>query len=132
MNQQDQKPTVFVIDDEESIRMMAVDMLTDSGYNVISAGDGKEALKIFEQSGDKVDLVLLDMIMPGIDGPEILNRLQKLKPDVKVILSSGIPAKDVPEDMLQSETVQFIEKPYLIEDLLVKISNMIQENTDLH
>lgn len=126
MNQQDKRPTVFVIDDEENIRIMAADMLTDSGYNVITSGDGEEALKIFRQSADKMDLVLLDMIMPGIDGPEILNRLKELKPDVKVILSSGISAEDVPEDMLQSETVEFIEKPYLIEELLVKINNMIQ------
>jgi len=120
------RPTVFVIDDEEIIRTMATDMLTDSGYEVISARDGEEALELFRESAHKIDIVLLDMIMPGLGGSEIFDLLRQINPDVKVIFSSGFSAEELPHGLLQQGTTDFIEKPYRIDELLAKISSMIQ------
>ncbi len=120
------RPTVFVIDDEEVIREMATDMLNDFGYEVVCAGDGEEALELFRELAHKIDVVLLDMIMPGLNGREILGRLQQIRPDVKVILSSGFTVEEVPKELLENSATDFIEKPYRIKDLLAKIDFMIK------
>ena len=123
----DLKKTVFVIDDEEIIRDMTTDMLTDMGYNVITAEDGLAALTTFERSHQDIDVVLLDMILPGMTGEEIFGRLQKIKPEIKVIFSSGFSIEEVPQKLFVNDTTDFIEKPYRIGDLLDKISGILEK-----
>lgn len=121
------RKTVFVIDDEEIIRDMTTDMLTDMGYNVITAADGQAALTTFKCSHQDIDVVLLDMILPGMTGEEIFGKLQQIKPDIKVIFSSGFSLEEVPQQLFVHETTDFIEKPYRIGDLLDKISGMLEK-----
>jgi two-component system, cell cycle sensor histidine kinase and response regulator CckA len=121
------KKTVFVVDDEEIIRDMTTDMLTDMGYNVITAEDGLAAVTTFELSHQDIDVVLLDMILPGMTGEEIFGKLQQIKPEIKVIFSSGFSIEEVPQELFVHDTTDFIEKPYRIHDLLDKISDMLKK-----
>ena len=121
------KKTVFVIDDEEIIRDMTTDMLTDMGYNVLTAEDGLAALTTFERAHQDIDVVLLDMILPGMTGEEIFGRLQQIKPEIKVIFSSGFSIEEVPQELFVDDTTDFIEKPYRIGDLLDKISGILEK-----
>ena len=125
MESGDIKPTVFVIDDEEIIRDMTTDMLTDMGYNVLTSGDGEQAIQLFQGVSNDINVVLLDMIMPGLSGPEILTELQRIKPDIKVILSSGFSIEEVPQHILAQENTDFIEKPYRLNELLDKIKHCV-------
>jgi len=121
------KKTVFVIDDEEIIRDMTTDMLTDMGYNVITAGEGEAAVTTFEQSHGDIDVVLLDMIMPGMGGEQIYHKLQQIDPGVKVVFSSGFSIEEVPRSILEYANTDFIEKPYRIDELLGKLTAILDK-----
>jgi len=83
------KETVLVVDDEEMVIKVTKDMLAGLGYRVLTARSGPEALEIFESTSKGIDLVLLDMIMPGMNGEQIFEKLKEIRPDVRVILCSG-------------------------------------------
>ncbi len=84
--------TVLVVDAEASIRMLVQQTLSRFGHNVLGAESGEEALKIFERQGDEIDLVILDLGMPGMGGLKCLRELLKVKPDVRVLIASGYSA----------------------------------------
>jgi CheY-like chemotaxis protein len=83
------KETILLIDDEEMILDVGSAWLTSLGYTVITAATGKEAVDIYRDHGDAIDLVVLDMVMPGMGSGETYDRLKTINPNIKVILSSG-------------------------------------------
>ncbi len=103
---------VLVVDDEESIREITVMMLQDAGIsNVLTAADGKEALDIYRQRDD-IDLVLLDLTMPHMDGEEAFRQLRLLNPSVKVILASGYSEQSIHDRFAGKGLCGVIQKPY--------------------
>jgi len=80
-------PLIFVVDDEEGIRESLTDILSDEGYEVLTAGSGEEALKILRDQNP--DLILLDVWLTGMDGLETLQQIKGMKPDIPVIMISG-------------------------------------------
>ena len=88
------KKGVLVVDDEEVVRGLLTGVLVSEGLSVLQASDGAEALSIFESRSSSIDLVILDMIMPGMKGEEVLRRLRKISPGVKVIISSGFMSEE--------------------------------------
>ncbi|WP_163339023.1 PAS domain-containing hybrid sensor histidine kinase/response regulator [Desulfopila sp. IMCC35008] len=103
---------VLVVDDEEVMRSTAKGILEDLGYTVITAKDGKEALELFRKTEERIDLVLLDMIMPVLNGKDCFRRLRKMDSEVCVVLSSGFTREEDLQDMLAEGLKGFIRKPY--------------------
>lgn len=114
---------IMVVDDESVIRNTAYGMLSSMGYEVLLAQDGEEALKIYESEIEKIDLVVLDMVMPKISGKETFERLKKIDKSVKVIFSSGFSPEAVAGDIRGKGAIGFIQKPYRI----VELSKLIHE-----
>ena len=104
---------VLVIDDEETVRRTAGRILERYGYRVLVAADGREGLDVFRQEKDEVDLVLLDLSMPGIPGSEVLTTLRTLSSRVKIVIFTGYTAK--PEDFAGVQAI--VQKPFALDDL---------------
>ena len=118
--------TIFLIDDEEIILSTGKEMLEGIGYNVITASEGKEAIKIFKDRWKDIDLVILDIIMPGMSGRRVFEELKKINPEVKVLLSSGYSIDEKTRDLLKKEGCKgFIQKPFSIERLSKKIKESL-------
>ncbi|MBI4644812.1 MAG: PAS domain S-box protein [Deltaproteobacteria bacterium] len=111
--------TILVVDDEPVLRRVASRLLEKLGYQVIQAADGKMAVEIFQERGRQIDLVLMDMIMPGMNGYQTVQHLRALNPQVPIMLCSGYgdgKGKSLPPD------VGYISKPYTLELLSQKVS----------
>jgi CheY-like chemotaxis protein len=108
---------ILVVDDEEVIRITAKAILEDLGYSVLLAENGEEALSVFKENKKTIDLVILDMIMPVMNGKDCFSALQKLHSEVRVILSSGFVREEDLESMKRDGLKGYIHKPYLSETL---------------
>ncbi|MCB2218693.1 MAG: PAS domain S-box protein [Desulfobulbaceae bacterium] len=117
--------TILLVDDEEMIRTVADAMLTKLGYRVLVATGGSEALAIVAEQGDAVDLVILDMIMPGMDGGQTYDRLRELHPLLPVLLSSGYAINGHAIEIMQRGCDGFIQKPFSIAELSQKIRRVL-------
>ena len=116
---------LLVVDDEVTILQMASAALDAAGYRVITASNGDEAIAIFSQRRDEISAVLLDMMMPGIDGLQTLERLLKLQPQVKVIACSGLRTTRREVEVLERGAKAFLPKPYSDHQLLVALSRIL-------
>lgn len=104
--------TVLLVDDEAPVRHVARLMLEKIGFRVRTAADGREALEQFQAQGGDIDIVLLDLTMPGLKGNLVLDELRRIRPGVRVVLSSGFEERDVRSRIAGAEDVGFIQKPY--------------------
>ena len=111
---------ILVVDDEELVRSLASRVLEASGFEVVGATDGLEALEVFERSPDSIRLVLLDWMMPRLSGAETLDALRERRADLPVILSSGYAEQTV-SGRLDDRLTVFIQKPYRPQELLAKV-----------
>jgi CheY-like chemotaxis protein len=102
----------MVIDDESIVRQVARTTLERFGYSVIVCEDGPSAINLFRTLGDRVSLILLDMSMPAMSGEETFRRLRAIRPDVKVILSSGYNEVEAISRFTGKGLAGFIQKPY--------------------
>lgn len=103
--------TVLLVDDEETIRGIGVEMLKELGFNAITANDGREALEAFKNNPD-ISFVILDLTMPHMDGEQCYRELRKIKPDLKIIISSGYNEQEVTQKFIGKGLAGFIQKPY--------------------
>ncbi len=111
--------TVFVVEDEPALREVLADVLRQYGYNVIEAGDGSEAMEIWAKQGQKIDILVTDIVMPnGPKGNVIAERFVAERPDLKVIFSSGYSSEFATESSPLDERFDFLEKPYKPELLI--------------
>lgn len=108
--------TLLVVDDEPVVRRTVTKMLEHLGYTVLEAANGEEAIARFRKDRDRIDLVILDMTMPGLDGGETFDRLQALDADVKVLLASGYSLQGKAEAIIKRGCGGFIQKPYTLMD----------------
>ena len=109
--------TILLVDDEDMIWDVIIDMLQELGYSVILAGNGLEALQIYRDNPGAIDLVMLDMVMPELDGHGTFFKLKELDPKVRVLLSSGYVSEEDARDVLEAGAVGFLQKPYRMLDL---------------
>ncbi|MBN4082174.1 PAS domain S-box protein [Mariprofundus ferrooxydans] len=105
---------ILVIDDEESIRKLACILLEDMGYSVVTAVDGQDGLEVFQKHQKDLTGVILDMTMPRMNGEDCFQALQKISPNVQVILSSGYSEEDATDHFQDKGLAGFIQKPYKI------------------
>jgi DNA-binding NtrC family response regulator len=92
-------------------------MIKKMGYNVLCASAGKSALEMFRENKNIIDLVFLDMIMPGIGGAEVFEHMKKINPDVRVLISSGGDINDQMFEILKNGSDRYIQKPNTLENL---------------
>jgi len=122
--------TIMIVDDEPDLREMLSVLLKSQDYNVVSASNGKEALKILQELDQKPDLVLVDMFMPEMSGREVCEKIrnnQKLK-DLKLAFLTVAAFGDYGKQTLKELNVlDYILKPYDIDDLLRRISRMLEK-----
>ena len=117
--------TLLVVDDEPYILIALKGILQNLGYHVITANSGHQAIALFESEMDRIDGVLLDMIMPDLNGRQVLARLKKIHPGIKVLLSSGYSLDGLGEDNKEEAGDGFIQKPYLIEQLAAALEELL-------
>ncbi|MBW2735487.1 MAG: response regulator [Deltaproteobacteria bacterium] len=103
---------ILVVDDEPAMRITAEAILVGLGYDVLLAEDGKEGVKIFDENPGAIDLVLLDMIMPVMNGRDCFAAIRKTKPDARVVLSSGFSREEDIQEMMAMGLNAFIRKPF--------------------
>ena len=116
---------ILVVDDEKHVLQVAGQLLTAAGFEVSRAEDGANALHILARDPAAVDLVLLDMTMPGLDGLEVLERIRRLRTDLPVLLSSGYGREQVGDVLSADPACGFIQKPYRGQELLESTNAML-------
>ncbi len=122
---------VLMIDDEPVIQDVGRDMLQKLGYRALVASGAEDGLKIFGERKDEIDLVILDVIMPGANGFDVMREIAELKPGVLVLLSSGYNRSFFGEDLIDDKQVNFIQKPYSMEDLAIEVRSVIDGAADV-
>ncbi|HOJ43160.1 MAG TPA: response regulator [Syntrophorhabdaceae bacterium] len=115
---------VMIVNDEDVIRDYLKGVLKSAGIHVLEAKDGYEAVKLFEEQKDTIDMVILDMIMPGKKGDEVLRDLRNIKRDVKIIISSGFMTDRQKESLKSYHIDGFLDKPYTARVLLKTIRDL--------
>lgn len=119
---------VMVVDDEKDLRMFCESALGEICDRVLGADDGQEAVEIFEKDPLAIDLVILDLSMPRMNGGECLKRLKAMRPDVKVIISSGYNLDRTASDDLKEQADGFLPKPYTIAELSSAVREVLKTN----
>jgi CheY-like chemotaxis protein len=110
--------TVLVAEDESHLRQAVVKMLRKSDFDVFEAGDGSSAIEVLRADGDKIDVILLDMTMPGATSGEIIAQAADARPGIKVILTSAHSQEMIAGGMKQTQIHSFLRKPFRLADLL--------------
>lgn len=120
------KETILMVDDEAGIVSVSKALMAHLGYRVLVATSGREALEIYRKEGRAIDLVILDMIMPGMGGGETFDHLKEMNPEIRVILSSGYSLDGMASRIMKQGCRSFIQKPFNLSSLSQKIREALQ------
>ncbi len=120
--------TILLVDDEDMIIDATQDILKLLGYNVLVAKGGKKAIQVYKKNQEKIDMVILDMIMPGMNGGEVYVKLKEINPGVKVLLSSGYSLNEQATEIMERGCNGFIQKPFNMMDISEKIREILDKN----
>ncbi len=123
----EQSPKVLVVDDEPEIRKLVTAMLARNGYRVLSADSGENALRLFKSNPD-TDLLLTDVVSPGMSGPMIADQISALKPDIKVLFMSGYDGTQVVQRYVIERGYSLLTKPFSMEQLESKVRAVLSTN----
>lgn len=118
---------ILVVDDEEDLRLMAKKIFEKKGYRVLLAHDGKSAIQTFRRHATEIRLVILDLIMPGLDGFQIYQELKASGDRLKIILTSGYPKNTSIENLIKQGVESFIPKPWEINELLEETKRVLRD-----
>jgi len=121
----DQRKTVLVVDDDQSVRGVASTMLRRAGFTAMLAANGSEAVEVFQEHGDEILLVLLDLTMPNMSAEEAVRLIRKIRLDVPIVLSSGYSELDLAERFNQSAINGFLPKPYDSRELIAAVRGAV-------
>jgi len=119
--------TILVVDDEAHIRAGVTQVLEQTGFTVLTAADGREAIAVFREHAETVRAVLLDLTMPHMDGAATARELRRIRPDVRIVLSSGYTAEEATRQFTARDLVGFLQKPYGLKDLIAAIRGALED-----
>ena len=118
---------MLLVDDEDMIIEIGDKILSSMGYKVLQAKSGKEAVEIYKENKDAIDIVLLDLIMPDMGGGETYDRLKEIDPGLKVLLASGYSIDGEASEVLERGCDGFIQKPFNMKQLSDKIREILDK-----
>lgn len=116
---------VLVVDDEPDILRLNRYILESKDFSVLEAGNGQEAVNLFERNADDLELVVLDLTMPVMDGMDTFEHIKKIKPDIKVLLVTGYDDMWDLDSIIEQENIEILKKPYQIDDFMNIIGKII-------
>ena len=119
--------TVLFVDDEDMIIEVAEELFERLGYKVLTAGSGREAIETYEKNKERIDMVLLDMVMPDMSGGETYDKLKKINPDIKILLASGYSMNGQATEIMDRGCSGFIQKPFKMRELSQKLREILDE-----
>ena len=119
--------TILVAEDDETVLALAKHLLSFAGYTVLTAADGEEAIRVFEEHADEIDVVMFDVIMPRLGGKQALDRILELRPGLPHLFASGYSEDAVHTNFIQKRGLHLLAKPYQTETLLRKIREVLDE-----
>ena len=120
--------TILLVDDEEMVLDVSAKVLNKLGYTVLEAKNGIEAVETYKENQDRVDLIILDMIMPDMSGGEAYDKMKEINPHVRVLLSSGYSIDGQATEILNRGCDGFIQKPFNLKELSAKINKILSDN----
>jgi PAS domain S-box-containing protein len=118
--------TVLIVDDEETVRAVGKMALEQAGFTVLVASDGREGVRVFGERAPEITLVLLDMTMPHMNGEEAFREMRRVRPDIRIILSSGYNEQDATNHFAGKGLAGFIQKPYRPIELIEMVASLLQ------
>ena len=119
--------TVLLADDDRSVRTFATRVLRRAGYRVLVAESGDAALAEIEREGSAIDLLVTDVVMPGLDGAELAARARELHPSLRVLFMSGYPADLTTGERLVPMGAALLQKPFASEGILTRVAAMLED-----
>jgi PAS domain S-box-containing protein len=117
--------TILLVEDEDVVRGLTREILEQAGYKVIEAAQGEKAVQLFSEAAREIDLLLTDVVMPGVSGKEVANRVTRLRPDLKVLFMSGYTDEAIVHHGVLDSDVQFIQKPFSPASLARKVREVL-------
>ena len=118
--------TILLVEDQQGIREVVQEFLRRRGYSVLCAADGDDALQVADEHAHAIDLLVTDVIMPNMGGPELVQRLTRLRPHTKVLFISGNPDQASLSERLGS-TAAVLQKPFPLDILLRKVRSVLDQ-----
>jgi len=119
--------TILIVDDHETIWDFLIEALQRLGYSVLLAENGLDAVEIYQENPNEIDLVLLDMVMPKLGGHQTFYKIKELDPDAKVLLSSGYVSEEEVNDLLEQGAKGFLPKPHRISVMATAVRKILDE-----
>lgn len=117
---------ILLVEDEESVRKFSARTLTNKGYEVLEAEHGLEALDVYEQAGNSVDLIITDVMMPEMDGPTMVGKVQEINPSQKIMFVSGFSEDRISDHA--GDNIYFLAKPFSLKDLAAKVKDVLGDD----
>ena len=121
--------TILVVEDESSVRGMIVKMLSLYGYSTLEAKDGGDGLAVYEQNKDSIDLILSDVVMPGMSGVDLMKSVQEINPQQKILFMSGYTDEEIVQSGMIKRGIRFMQKPFSPDLLLRMLNELFSANT---
>ncbi|MGM0443179.1 MAG: response regulator, partial [Fibrobacterota bacterium] len=118
--------TILLVDDDDLIRVTGQALLKSLGYSVITASSGEEGLRLYREKANHFDLIIMDMVMPGMSGLEMYQEIRSFESSIPVLLSSGFSREPQVGDMYDDEACGFLQKPYRKADLAAQLRRFLQ------
>jgi PAS domain S-box-containing protein len=119
--------TILLVDDEKYIRELGVELLTDVGYEVLTATDGEGALELYRKEQERIDLVILDLVIPGMGGKRCYEEILKINPQAKILIVSGYSINGPGQEAMEAGAKGFVGKPFDVSNMLTTIRNILDE-----
>ena len=120
--------TILLVDDEQMVLEVSKNLLEYMGYRVYAAGSGQEAIAVYMEKRNEIDLVILDMILPGMSGGETFDRLREIDPEIRVLLCSGYSIEGEAQQIMDRGCNGFIQKPFQLKSLSQKVREILDGN----
>ena len=117
---------ILVVEDEESILTLISRVLQKSSYNVVTAENGNKALEEVEKNPLNFDLLITDVVMPGMNGHDLNDRLREIYPEIKTIFMSGYTANIIADSGILDEGINFLQKPFSVNQLIDKVNEVFE------
>ncbi|NTU50583.1 MAG: response regulator, partial [Desulfobulbaceae bacterium] len=118
--------TVLLVEDEPALLKLGIMMLEQLGYQVLAAGTPGEAIALAEEHAGVIQLLVTDVVMPKMGGPDLAERLHSLYPDIRILFMSGYTANMIAQRGVLDESVNFIQKPFSLQSLAVKLRDAMR------